>query len=475
MREVVVIIRRDSRGLERLDFHATFPRTSHAWEAQLPTWRPGRYELGNFAKGIYGVEGRLPDGRWCRLKKVNLHRWAVPAGVSTLRWTVDARTLNAGSTCVEPATNLLYVNPVNCFLYDDSRVDLPFRIELPDVPADWPIATNLPWVEDALVATDVQQLMDSPFMTAPELGHMSYEVDGVEFHLWAFGQTLPASDPFLLQHIRFTQAQLTYFGSFPVPEYHFLYLFPERQVRHGVEHEASTVIVLGPSELTATDAGFNEIIGIASHELYHTWNVKQIRPAEWMPYDFTKACPSELGYIAEGVTTYMGDLFLFEGGCVDLDGWCRLMERLLDRHVNNPGRLNMSVAASSYDTWLDGYEPGAPGRKGSIYVEGAVLAFLCDVRIMSLTGGDVSLSTAMQLLWERFGKQRIGITAADYWGVLNEVADAPGALDDLREKYCDGCEDTWEALVEAMAAQGLVLTKSLPSDSGEIRTQLRPL
>jgi hypothetical protein len=81
----------------------------------------------------------------------------------------------------------------------------------------------------------------------------------------------------------------------------------------------------------------------------------------------------------------------------------------------------------------------------------------------------------MRVMWERYGQPRIGITAADYWGVLNEVAGAPGALDDLREKYCEWCEDTWGDLVEAMAAQGLLLTKSLPSDSGEIRTQLRPL
>ena len=71
------------------------------------------------------------------------------------------------------------------------------------------------------------------------------------------------------------------------------------------------------------------------------------------------------------------------------------METLLNRHINNPGRLNYSVAESSYDTWLDGYKPGVPGRKGSIYVEGAVLAFLCDCRIMSLTNMKSGLGIAM--------------------------------------------------------------------------------
>ena len=136
------------------------------------------------------------------------------------------------------------------------------------------------------------------------------------------------------------------------------------------------------------------------------------------------------------------------------------MEHLLDRHVNNPGRLNSSVAQSSFDTWLDGYEAGVPGRKGSIYVEGAVLAFLCDVRIMQLTGGEASLQTAMRMLWEQFGVERIGLTETDYWSVLNEVAGATDALDDLRLHYAYGTEDSWNDLVAAMEWQGLTLTKN---------------
>ena len=103
---------------------------------------------------------------------------------------------------------------------------------------------------------------------------------------------------------------------------------------------------------------------------------------------------------------------------------------------------------------------GVPGRKGSIYVEGAVLALLCDVRIMQLTGSQASLQTAMRMLWEQFGEARIGLTEADYWSVLNEVAGAPDALDDLRRDFCDGTEDSWDALVAAMEWQGLALTKT---------------
>ena len=101
------------------------------------------------------------------------------------------------------------------------------------------------------------------------------------------------------------------------------------------------------------------------------------------------------------------------------------MTKLLERHLNNPGRLNMSVAASSYDTWLDGYRLGVPGRKGSIYVEGAVLAFLCDTRIMERTNGTASLSTAMRLLWARSGQPTILLPPDMYWELLAEGAGEP--------------------------------------------------
>jgi predicted metalloprotease with PDZ domain len=168
----------------------------------------------------------------------------------------------------------------------------------------------------------------------------------------------------------------------------------------------------------------------------------------------------------------MGDLFLFEAGCIDLDNWCRKMEVLLTRHLNNPGRLNMSVADSSYDTWLDGYRPGVPGRKGSIYVEGAVLAFLCDCRIMKVSAHKKSLSTAMTLLWERFGMSRKGLTADEYWNVLAEVAGE--RLDDLREAYAYGVKDSWNDLVEAMTFNGLKLERS-SDDKGVVRPKISKL
>tara|TARA_Y100000589_G_scaffold259783_1_gene249417 strand:- start:3495 stop:4934 length:1440 start_codon:yes stop_codon:yes gene_type:complete len=463
---VISVSVRKSTNAPSLEFEAVFPSSSGSdWQLQLPCWRPGRYELGNFAQYITKMVGINDDGSEVKLEKLNHHRWQIPENIRTMRWTFYANILNAGSTYVRD--DLQYVNPVNCLVYEVGAEDVGYEICLCDVPSEWKLATALPYsVVDGnfvMKARDMQHLMDCPWMAAPELWNAEYKVvdeeKEVDFYVWSYGCKPPNAQKFVEDHIAFSKSQIAYFRTFPTPFYHFLYLLPpEIEVRHGVEHEDSTVIVLGPENIINSDYGYDELISIGSHELYHAWNVKRIRPSEWTPYDFTKACPSQLGYIAEGVTTYMGDLFLFEAGCIDLENWCSKMEVLLTRHLNNQGRLNMSVADSSYDTWLDGYRPGVPGRKCSIYVEGAVLAFLCDCRIMKVSGHKQSLSTAMTILWDRFGKSRKGLTAEEYWGVLEEVAGE--SLNDLRTKYAYGIADSWNDLVEAMDFKGLKLEKS---------------
>jgi predicted metalloprotease with PDZ domain len=469
----IIVSIKKVEGIAALAFEAEFPNQSKAWEIQLPTWRPGRYELGDFAQYLTKMVG-VAEGNQeeVNLEKVDLHRWTVPAGVSKLRWVFHAEILNAGSTYV--SEELQYVNPVNCMVYDPERESLGYEITLSDVPENWDLATALPYKGRTLFARDMQHVMDSPWMAAPELWHEEYKVKDdekeVDFHVWSYGCKPPRAEKFMEDHKAFTLSQIEFFGSFPAPFYHFLYLLPPAmEVRHGVEHEDSTVIALGPADKINSDYGYDELVSIASHELYHAWNVKRIRPSEWTPYDFTGPCPSKLGYIAEGVTTYMGDLFLFESGCIDLENWSAKMVALLTHHLNNPGRLNMSVADSSYDTWLDGYTPGVPGRKGSIYVEGAVLAFLCDVRIMRETSNKKSLSSAMKLLWDRYGKSRQGVTAEIYWDTLAEVAGT--RLDSLRRDYCEGTKDSWSDLVDAMKANGLLLSKTT-DDSGKVTPHL---
>ena len=125
------------------------------------------------------------------------------------------------------------------------------------------------------------------------------------------------------------------------------------------------MITLGPSYSVFEKNGlYNEFLGVSSHELYHTWNVKKIRDEKMVPYDFTKENYSELGYIAEGITTYYGDQMLLRSGAFNNQEFETCFNQFLAKHFDNFGRFNMSVAQSSLDTWLDGLRARNTEQKG---------------------------------------------------------------------------------------------------------------
>ena len=144
---------------------------------------------------------------------------------------------------------------------------------------------------------------------------------------------------------------------------------------------------------------YNELLGISSHELYHVWNVKNIRPKTMSPYDFSKENYTHMGYVTEGVTTYMGDRILYESGVFSLEQYFLELEKLFQGHFHNDGRNHYPVSESSWDTWLDGYTGGIPGRKVSIYVEGALIALICDAKIRKETNHKSSLHDVLRSLY----------------------------------------------------------------------------
>lgn len=398
---------------------------------QFPSWRPGRYQLGDFAKNVDRVTATI-NGETAEARKVSKDQWIVDTaqqGELTVKYRYYAAEMNAGSTYLDE--HILYMNPVNCLIYRTDDQDAPCSLSL-DVPDDYKIAVGLPVHEKVLSANSYHELVDSPFVASKDLEKHSFKVQGVDFHLWLFGEQRLDLERIERDFTAYTEAQISDFGEFPVNEYHYLFLLKTFRDYHGVEHQRSTVIVLGPSCELMYEF-YEELLGVSSHELYHTWNIKSLRPAEMHPYDYSRENYSRLGYVAEGVTTYMGDKYLFTSGVFNEEQYFKEFNRLLQRHFDNPGRLNYSVAESSFDTWLDGYEVGVPGRKVSIYNEGALLAFLADVAIVKGSGHEHGLHSAMRKLYEQFAKQGKGFTESDYRNVIAEFAgeDLQTLFDDL--------------------------------------------
>jgi predicted metalloprotease with PDZ domain len=349
----------------------------------------------------------------------------------------------------------LYVNPCNLFLYREEKINEPCAVEL-FLPPTWQVAGGMPLRASTLLAADYHVLADSPFFAGPALKHLTYVAGGITFHAWFQGLVAHHMDVMREDLQKFSEAQIRLFGGFPASEYHFLFYFLEDKMHHGVEHQNSTVIVMGPGRKFMLKEYYDDFLGISSHELFHAWNVKAIRPADMQPYDYGKAQYSKLHYVTEGVTTYYGDLMLLKAGVWDLATWLVSFNTgELARYYNSDSRSYISLEQSSFESWTVGYSPGVPNRKISFYSKGAIVAFLLDIQIRSASGNQKSLDDVMREMYLRFGKTGKGYTREDYLGVLRDV----GGMDfsTFFELYISGTHPVEEELAKCAAYIGLKL------------------
>lgn len=399
-------------------------------ELQLPAWRPGRYELQHFAKNIQRFEIIDEAGRKLPFQKITKDRWRVQlqgATRLTARYNYYTNVVNAGTSLVshDPAIlgSVLYVNPVNLCLYAEGRIQDECTLEL-DIPADWRLACGLKQTgPTTLWASNFYELIDCPLIAAPDLKHIDYEVQGIAFHVWIKGNITPDRERIVQDFSRFAEAQIRLYGEFPEQDYHFLTLVLPTAVYHGVEHRNSTVLVLGPND--EGEGLYMDLLGVSSHELFHAWNIIRIRPTELLPYDLTRENYFTTCFVAEGVTTYYGDLMLRRSGVFSDAAYLKELHVTCKRHFEISDNSFQSLVESSWDLWLDGYDKGVPDRKVSVYHKGAIAALILDLHIRQQTNHARSLDDVMRLMWERFGKPFVGYRLEDYRAITEEVAGEP--------------------------------------------------
>ncbi|HSJ67881.1 MAG TPA: hypothetical protein VK921_09410 [Anditalea sp.] len=419
---------------------------------QLPAWRPGRYELANYAQKIRKLEvkgniKRLP------VHKITKDLWTFTAeeeGIYCIQYEFHASQMDAGGSWYDDEQ--VYLNFINFIFEVKGRSEEEIKVHI-DVPQEFKVATALPKTEENLyIAENFQHLVDSPLIASPSLAHYTYIIGTTTFHLWFQGEIHFDVEYLLPIFQKFTEKQIKAFGDFPASDYHFLFEILPYKHYHGVEHQFSTVITLGPAEKLKEKDFLEKLIGVSSHELYHFWNVCRIRPKEIMPYDFSKEAYIDTGVVAEGVTTYMGDLFLLKSGYYSLEDYLKVLEKLLDREFESNGWQNQSIVESSKDLWLDGYKAGIPDKKVSIYNRGALISLCLDLILLDQGS---SLHEVMSKMWLKFGKTMTGYTLLDYKSTISSFINSPEMIDDFFEKFIWGTEDLLPLLKYQLSSIGI--------------------
>ncbi len=426
-------------------------------EVQLPAWRPGRYELQNFSKYIKSLNTFGESGEKLTVEKISKDRWQIKTDGSKtieIRYEYYANQVDAGGNFVDK--NLLYVNPVTCCVYVEGRINESCEVyvagnEKQELAGG--IKSDFSEGFHHFKTDDFYQLADSPFMLSAKMQHEVYRVNEIPFHIWVAGHCEIPWNTVLQDFQRFTERQMDVFGEFPEPDFHFLLWVLPTAFYHGVEHRNSTVMVLGP-DTQPFEEMYIDLLGLASHELFHAWNICKIRPVELLPYNFTKENYFKTCFVAEGITTFYGDWMLHQSGVFSDIKYEKELETCYRRHFETADGAAQSLLDSSFDLWLDGYAPGIPDRKVSVYHKGAIAAqILQDL----LQKEGKSLDDVMKLMWFRFGKPFIGYTFQDYKSCCEEVMGYD--LTPYFEKCISGTESLWQDVNALLEPRNLQLNK----------------
>ncbi len=362
--------------------------------------------------------------------------------------------MDAGSAWVDDQQ--VYVNLVNCCfeLLGRSTEAIAVQLDLDDYPQR--VLTLKQQEPSTWIAENYQVLADATLLAAKNLLRETYRVGSSQFHAWFHGEIHFDRTGFIDQLKAFTSRMIADFGSFPEPEYQFIFQLLPYPHYHGVEHRRGTVITFGPANSLTEAEEMEELLGISCHELYHAWNVCRIRPKELLPYDFSKETYIQAGLVLEGVTTYFGDLYLLKSGVYNLPTYLRHLEKIVQREAAHYGWKNASIEESSIDLWLDGYVQGVPDRKVNIYSHGALICLCLDVQLLKEGS---SLAQVMNGMWENFGLPFKGYELHDFEkGIANRSAE-PKKITQFFDAFVRGRADLFPVLEDCLEELGILVRK----------------
>lgn len=429
---------------------------------QLPAWRAGRYQLANYAQNIRGFQVVDENGSQLFFQKTSKDCWKVePNATGKVHITYEywAGKMDAGSAWVDDEQ--VYVNLVNCCfeILEKSEEEIELTLDLPEFPKQ--ISTLFPGSSGVWKAKNFQILADSTILAAKKLIRWEYQAANTNFHVWIHGEVHFDKSWLLEQFKAFSKKLIQDFGEFPEPEYHFILQLLPYPHYHGVEHRRGTVITFGPAETLANGIEMEELLGVSCHELYHAWNVCRIRPKELLPYDFSKETYTQAGLLLEGVTTYMGDLYLLKSRVYELSTYLKHFEKVIQREADSFGWKNYTIQESSFDLWLDGYVAGIPDRKVNIYTRGALLA--CCLDILLLKNGS-SLAIVMKKMWEKFGKPFLGYEFRDFENIIFEEVSENQEIQDFFQDFVYGYQNLFPRLHSLLSEIGIELLETISED-----------
>lgn len=406
----------------------------------MPVWTPGSYLVREYARHVENVTARTPEGKPLAVARVAKNRWTIATSAgqaAVLAYRVYGREMGVRTNWIERDFAILNGAPTFITLADGVKRPHDVQFEL---PSGWQASVSglAPGGgPHRYRADDYDVLVDSPFILGNPVQH-AFEVGGRPHVLANLNEGPEWDGPRSAADTRrIVETNLRMWGSLPYDRYAFLNAIVE--TGGGLEHKSS-MLVMTDRWTTRTRREYVDWLSLISHEYFHAWNVKRLRPAELGPFDYEHEVYTTGLWVAEGFTDYYGDLVVRRAGLSTREEYLHALSRTISELQATPGRLVQSASAASFDTWIKQYRPdeNTVNTAISYYTKGAVVGFLLDARVRQATAGAKSLDDVMKAAFARYSGPR-GYTAEEFRAVASDVAGQ-----DLRAWFATTVDSTEE-------------------------------
>lgn len=457
----------------------TIAQPSAQQQVSLPVWIPGSYLVREFAKNLHSLQARQ-GSKTVTIQQLSKHQWQVDcqAGEALeLSYDVSAYDTSVRTAWLDQRRGFFNGTSLLLRVHGQEAQSHRLQIQAPAQASHWKLATGLTAIAvdeqgfGTYAASNYDELVDCPV----EMGDFwsgNFTACGVPHRFVVAGAPASFDGERLLRDTqKICEAEINFWGVAPHANYVFM-LNVTHDGYGGLEHCNSTALICSRPDLPrigiekASD-GYNQLLGLISHEYFHTWNVKRLRPAELVPYNYDQENYTELLWFFEGFTSYYDDLLLRRAGLIDNATYLKLITKTINQVQQTPGRKVQSVAQSSFDAWVKYYrqDENTANSTVSYYTKGALVAMCLDLQLRQ--EGRTTLDAVMCGLWQRC--QGGAMTQADVLAVLQ--AQTGRNWDAELQAWVHGTEEL--PLLQLLSAHGVQpeADKPAPAQALGLRVQ----
>jgi predicted metalloprotease with PDZ domain len=400
------------------------PKTDKTLSLILPVWRPGRYLIFDFASGIQEFSAYNSTGKKLEWKKTDKTTWLIQKKGQTkvsVKYRVFANEFANRTRGLDEMHG--FVNGTAVFMYSPRYRNLPVNLKV-EPYGSWHVTTGLESVKNnslRFTAPSYDYLSDCPLEIGTQ-NDFDFDIEGRKHIISFFGDANYDKEKLINDFTAIIRKNYEFWGSVPYEKYVFI-VHCTPSSGGGTEHINSTVVGVRP-EAFNTAAGYESFLKLISHEFFHTWNVKQLKPKGITPYDFTKENYTSELWIAEGGTSYYDGLMLVRTGQMKVEDFYGEITRGIEDERRRPGNRIQSVAESSFDAWVKFWRrtPNAYESESDYYAKGSYVCLVLDLDIRNSSKNKYSLDDVFKAMFNRFPLDKKGYDNDDFRRVSEEFA-----------------------------------------------------